>query len=457
MEATDALPTECLPDLITALPRLTWPLNELLVGLLLSRAPRYTVTKNINEDGTVDIVYMDFTKAPHEVYSQGMEENEGTEEGNARGHGFGMLPQTPPERESEETGGEVEAEGKDDWSVGQDALANEQLSGAESPQASSRKHRVSATKGGSSHRALQVRPESPGCEGRRSSDVETKSSLPNTEEQFTGSECGRGFSQAPGLSRHLFNHTGDKRWECGECGKGFLWPSHLEIHLRSHTGERPFTCPVCGKGFTQTSNLQEHRRVHTKERPFICSYCGKGFSHSSILMTHQRVHTGERPFTCSECGKGFTDSSNLLTHQRVHSGERPFVCTLCGKRFTRSDNLMTHQRVHTGERPFTCPECGKEFCRSFSLVRHQRVHTGERPYICSECGKGFSQSSTLMKHERIHSGERPFACSLCGKRFTWLDKLVAHQRVHARQRQSLQVWEGIRTVIKEEDTTADSY
>ncbi|XP_018425493.1 PREDICTED: zinc finger protein 177-like [Nanorana parkeri] len=197
------------------------------------------------------------------------------------------------------------------------------------------------------------------------------------------------------------------RYTCSECGKSYSQKPGLMKHQKIHTGISIYVCSKCDKCFTQRANLKRHERCHSVERPFVCSYCGKGFTESSSLLKHQRIHTGFKPFACSECGKTFSISTYLIVHQRTHTGEKPYVCADCGKSFTQSSHLITHQRTHTGIKPYACIECGKAFTSSSHLITHQRTHTGERPYHCGECGMAFKHSTHLVLHKRKHTEPLP--------------------------------------------------
>ncbi|BEJ16607.1 hypothetical protein CspHIS471_0600080 [Cutaneotrichosporon sp. HIS471] len=54
---------------------------------------------------------------------------------------------------------------------------------------------------------------------------------------------------------------------CTECGRVFTKAAHLLRHVRSHVHEKPFSCSVCGKAFGRTDALQRHERtLHSAKR-----------------------------------------------------------------------------------------------------------------------------------------------------------------------------------------------
>ncbi|XP_049620691.1 zinc finger protein 420-like [Suncus etruscus] len=173
-----------------------------------------------------------------------------------------------------------------------------------------------------------------------------------------------------------------KGYTCQECGKAFSQAVHLTRHMNTHTGVKPYTCEECGKAFTRSSGLSYHLNIHTGEKPYVCTECGKAFNYSSSLYMHWNVHRGEKPYACKPCGKAFTYASELKKHTRTHGGEKPYACKKCGKAYTVASSLARHQKTHTGERPYTCKECGKSFTRASILSVHEKIHTREKSYSC---------------------------------------------------------------------------
>lgn len=54
---------------------------------------------------------------------------------------------------------------------------------------------------------------------------------------------------------------------CMECGRVFTKAAHLLRHVRSHAQQKPFSCSVCSKAFARTDALQRHERtVHSAKR-----------------------------------------------------------------------------------------------------------------------------------------------------------------------------------------------
>ncbi|XP_049620705.1 zinc finger protein 100-like [Suncus etruscus] len=176
------------------------------------------------------------------------------------------------------------------------------------------------------------------------------------------------------------------------------------------TLKKCYACQECGKAFTRASHLTRHMNIHTGVKPYKCEECGKAFTRNSGLTFHLNIHTGEKPYICKECGKAFSHSTSLTMHWNVHTGKKPYACKACGKAFKFASDLSKHRKSHRGEKPYTCKECGKTFTVASSLSRHRKTHSGERPYICKECGKSFTRASILSVHKKIHIGKKSYSC-----------------------------------------------
>nr|XP_014342005.1 PREDICTED: myoneurin [Latimeria chalumnae] len=167
-------------------------------------------------------------------------------------------------------------------------------------------------------------------------------------------------------------------------------------------------CNTCGKVFSEASSLRRHMRIHKGVKPYICHLCGKAFTQCNQLKTHVRTHTGEKPYQCDLCEKGFAQKCQLVFHSRMHHGEeKPYKCDVCNLQFATSSNLKIHassaeilwflkfnkSTVVTGQ---LVGEHGLIFVLHFLSI-------GEKPYTCSICGKSFISSGELNKHFRSHT------------------------------------------------------
>uniref|UniRef100_A0A7S2Z7W9 C2H2-type domain-containing protein n=1 Tax=Chloropicon laureae TaxID=464258 RepID=A0A7S2Z7W9_9CHLO len=116
------------------------------------------------------------------------------------------------------------------------------------------------------------------------------------------------------------------RFSCW-CSCWCCWYWCADVPLRSSVPSSLSSCshPGCGKVFSDASSLRKHMHTHG-ERQFVCNYpgCGKRFVDSSKLKRHYLIHTGERRFKCpfAGCGKAFSLDFNLRSHIRsMHKDE----------------------------------------------------------------------------------------------------------------------------------------
>ena len=63
-------------------------------------------------------------------------------------------------------------------------------------------------------------------------------------------------------------------------------------HIPDNTPDDPLKCQVCGKQFTLARLLNRHLKCHSDVKRYLCTFCGKGFNDTFDLKRHTRTHTG---------------------------------------------------------------------------------------------------------------------------------------------------------------------
>lgn len=65
----------------------------------------------------------------------------------------------------------------------------------------------------------------------------------------------------------------------------------------SNTTDDPLKCSICGKRFSLARLLNRHLKCHSDIKRYLCTFCGKGFNDTFDLKRHTRTHTGKNKRT----------------------------------------------------------------------------------------------------------------------------------------------------------------
>ncbi|XP_041933232.1 zinc finger and BTB domain-containing protein 12-like isoform X2 [Alosa sapidissima] len=106
---------------------------------------------------------------------------------------------------------------------------------------------------------------------------------------------------------------------CDHCGLAFPSPQSLLVHMRAT--HLPYVCPCCGKQFTHASNLNRHMSVHRGAKVHRCPLCHKTFTQKATLCDHMNLHSGERPHRCAYCQVRFAHKPALRRHLKEQHGK----------------------------------------------------------------------------------------------------------------------------------------
>lgn len=290
--------------------------------------------------------------------------------------------------------------------------------------------------------------------------------------------CGQGFTRRSRLREHVFQHTGEKLFNCKICKKSFPSPANLLRHSLIHGGSRIYSCPICDKRFFQPTSLKRHMMTHQEGvqerrtrgrgkgrgpssdgRLHICPECPASFKLEAQLKSHRLLHTSH-PFPCSVCGEAFIRRKELDLHSLIHQDKEPKMCPNCGSQFLNQTVLDTHLQRCTGEQTgqrkykgqgrgkvggqLECDMCGHRCVTQDGLDLHRLSHTGQTPLRCplAPCRRRFASSAALGEHLVAHccgalgkrNAPRRFTCEFCGKEFAYASTFTVHMRTHTNER-----------------------
>lgn len=127
----------------------------------------------------------------------------------------------------------------------------------------------------------------------------------------------------------------------------------------------PHECPHCGQGFTRRSRLREHVFQHTGEKLFNCKICKKSFPSPSNLLRHNLTHGGSRIFNCPLCDKRFFQPTSLKRHMLIHQGGESQERKIRGR--GKGKGQSSDGGLHI------CPECPASFKFEPQLKSHRSV------------------------------------------------------------------------------------
>lgn len=66
----------------------------------------------------------------------------------------------------------------------------------------------------------------------------------------------------------------------------------FDQNSKSFPSDDPLKCSICGKRFTLARLLNRHLKCHSDIKRYLCTFCGKGFNDTFDLKRHTRTHTG---------------------------------------------------------------------------------------------------------------------------------------------------------------------
>ncbi|XP_069799449.1 zinc finger protein 541 isoform X2 [Dendropsophus ebraccatus] len=117
----------------------------------------------------------------------------------------------------------------------------------------------------------------------------------------------------------LSDNLGNNKWEAD---LGLFDGSMLLPNKPCKEKATVLDCKVCGKVFSSASSLNKHIVTHSMERSHICKVCKKAFKRQDHLVGHMLTHLKIKPFACTEsgCSKSYCNFRSLRRHCEVHHG-----------------------------------------------------------------------------------------------------------------------------------------
>jgi len=260
--------------------------------------------------------------------------------------------------------------------------------------------------------------------------------------RFPCPHCLQTFTQRVNRERHLYNHTGERPFECAACGDRFARRDALRKHevkcnhavgIAEHVyseqeadGTVPFSdndsVPddnmngECGLDLSLPSDYS--RTVKEESKETVSGFeedsevslavaskqnMPKSFMRphpSSAIVPHSPLPVATSEWTDVETLAHFQPSSvvdppTAGPQQPVTEG-RWYVCDICRASIVGAAAFEVHCRSEHRRTP--CVYCGKTFSQKGNMERHQRQHTGERPFACPHCSCSYTRKETLKVH-----------------------------------------------------------
>lgn len=307
------------------------------------------------------------------------------------------------------------------------------------------------------------------------------SSKSNDLEERTCKVCGKVFSRAKFLERHMNQHSEELPYSCTDCKRYYKTLRNLQQHrcpnmtkektgkkaneqeTAEEEGEQSSTAVLCeatseeqpsdntsqDPDYSPSAERRSSKDSGSKspegnksiiEGPFYCPHCSVEFKcrqtfrfHLRNICYNEQQVDPEQPedvkhcFRCNECDKAFKYKSTLDSHKQTHN---PLYCEVCMKLVRDQEALAMHKESHT---PFQCSQCEESFPVFKALHKHYiDVHNPTEPFTCTHCQTTFASLKRFIRHQWKHTGYQPFQCTHCSKRFRSYSDLVEHQKKHTK-------------------------
>ena len=102
----------------------------------------------------------------------------------------------------------------------------------------------------------------------------------------------------------------------------------MRDHKYTHTKQKPFECGQCGKGFSQARGLSVHKILFKSDKDHQCPVCRKTFDRRCNLKTHILTHSNIKPKQLAEIADNFIGDGELACGSGDEYMEEIDVCSL---------------------------------------------------------------------------------------------------------------------------------
>ncbi|KAH7703397.1 Protein kinase [Aphelenchoides avenae] len=229
----------------------------------------------------------------------------------------------------------------------------------------------------------------------------------HSERTFECLVCGKTMPQRSSY-RHMKTHTGQP-CECDVCGSIHPNPRSLARHKRSAHSEAKHRCEHCGKVFSWASDLRKHMTIHDDSR-FTCdSECGLQSATRSEYLEHlRRRHVAQHPATCKCAPVDVKRAQQVATNMGQTAfveadGTMKCIDGCCDFETTCARQMESHKEQchHDSYQPVLhCRSCKTWFTSPWALRSHNAVkHQGERRFKCDDCGYVTNNQFGFTKHQ----------------------------------------------------------